>query len=74
MSIAIYPGTFDPVTNGHLDVLERASKIFDEVIVAVSADNSDKKTDEHYYEAIYYDVEIIEETESNCKDSHDDEP
>ena len=43
MSIAIYPGTFDPVTNGHLDVLERASKIFDEVIVAVSADNSDKK-------------------------------
>ena len=44
MSIAIYPGTFDPVTNGHLDVLERASKIFDEVIVAVSADNSDKKT------------------------------
>ena len=40
----IYPGTFDPVTNGHLDVLERASKIFDEVIVAVSADNSDKKT------------------------------
>jgi pantetheine-phosphate adenylyltransferase len=44
MTIAIYPGTFDPVTYGHLDVLERASKIFDQVIVAVSADNSDKKT------------------------------
>ena len=44
MNIAIYPGTFDPVTNGHLDVLQRASKIFDQVIVAVSADNSDKKT------------------------------
>lgn len=44
MSIAIYPGTFDPVTNGHLDVLERASKIFDRVVVAVSEDNSDKKT------------------------------
>jgi pantetheine-phosphate adenylyltransferase len=44
MSVAIYPGTFDPVTNGHLDVLERASKIFSQVIVAVSADNSDKKT------------------------------
>ena len=44
MTIAIYPGTFDPVTYGHLDVLERASKIFDQVLVAVSADNSDKKT------------------------------
>ena len=42
--VIIYPGTFDPVTNGHLDVLERASKILDEVIVAVSADNSNKKT------------------------------
>ncbi|MDP8213296.1 MAG: pantetheine-phosphate adenylyltransferase [Candidatus Zapsychrus exili] len=34
--IAIYPGTFDPVTYGHLDVIERATKIFDEVIVAVT--------------------------------------
>ncbi|MCX7642858.1 MAG: pantetheine-phosphate adenylyltransferase [Armatimonadetes bacterium] len=33
---AVYPGTFDPVTNGHLDVIERASKIFDELIVAVT--------------------------------------
>lgn len=34
--IAVYPGTFDPVTNGHLDVLRRASSIFDEVVVALS--------------------------------------
>lgn len=33
--LAICPGSFDPVTNGHLDIIERASKIFDEVIVAV---------------------------------------
>jgi pantetheine-phosphate adenylyltransferase len=33
---AVYPGTFDPVTNGHLDVIERAAKIFDELIVAVT--------------------------------------
>ncbi|MCU0373151.1 MAG: pantetheine-phosphate adenylyltransferase [Ignavibacteria bacterium] len=33
---AIYPGTFDPVTNGHLDVIDRAAKLFDEVIVAVA--------------------------------------
>lgn len=39
--IAIYPGTFDPITSGHLDVLARACRIFDRVIVAV-ADNPDK--------------------------------
>lgn len=34
--IAVYPGTFDPVTNGHLDVLQRALRLFDEVVVAVA--------------------------------------
>ncbi len=38
--IAIYPGTFDPITFGHLDILERATHIFDEVIVAISRQNS----------------------------------
>jgi len=36
MRRAIYPGSFDPVTNGHLDVIQRASRLFDEVIVAVA--------------------------------------
>ena len=36
MRRAIYPGSFDPITNGHLDVIGRASKLFDEVIVAVA--------------------------------------
>ena len=36
MKRAICPGTFDPVTNGHLDVIERASALFDEVVVAVA--------------------------------------
>ena len=40
--LAIYPGSFDPVTNGHLDVLKRALKIFDKVIVAVG-ENPNKK-------------------------------
>ncbi len=40
---AIYPGTFDPVTFGHLDILSRASAIFDEVIIAVS-ENAAKAT------------------------------
>jgi pantetheine-phosphate adenylyltransferase len=40
--IAVYPGTFDPVTNGHIDILERSLKIFDQVVVAI-ATNPRKK-------------------------------
>ena len=40
--IALYPGTFDPITNGHFDVIERALRLFDEVIIAV-AESRDKK-------------------------------
>jgi pantetheine-phosphate adenylyltransferase len=42
MRRAIYPGSFDPVTNGHLDIIERARKLFDEVVVAV-AHNDEKQ-------------------------------
>ena len=37
MKVAVYPGSFDPVTNGHLDIIERATAIFDRVVVAVLA-------------------------------------
>ena len=40
MSIAIYPGIFDPVTNGHIDIIERASKISDKLYVAVLMNSS----------------------------------
>ncbi|OQY28027.1 MAG: pantetheine-phosphate adenylyltransferase [Candidatus Cloacimonetes bacterium 4572_55] len=40
---AIYPGTFDPLTNGHLDLIQRSGKLFDELIIAV-ARHSGKKT------------------------------
>ncbi len=40
MRRAIYPGSFDPITNGHLDVLQRAAGLFDELIVAVAQDNA----------------------------------
>ena len=35
MTVALYPGSFDPVTNGHLDIIQRGAKVFDRVIVAV---------------------------------------
>ncbi|MGR5179126.1 pantetheine-phosphate adenylyltransferase [Vibrio parahaemolyticus] len=40
LSRVIYPGTFDPITNGHLDLIERASTMFDEVIIAIAASPS----------------------------------
>ena len=43
MKIALYPGSFDPVTLGHLDVIKRASKLFDKLYVAVMV-NVDKTT------------------------------
>ncbi len=42
MPRAIYPGSFDPVTNGHLDIIERGCKLFDEIIVAIAV-NPDKQ-------------------------------
>ncbi|RKZ91644.1 MAG: pantetheine-phosphate adenylyltransferase [Gammaproteobacteria bacterium] len=41
---AIYPGTFDPITNGHIDLVVRASKLFDRIIVAVAINPSKKPT------------------------------
>ena len=40
MKIALYPGSFDPVTNGHLDVITRAARLFDRLIVAVGENTS----------------------------------
>lgn len=40
MRTGIYPGSFDPITNGHLDVLQRAARLFDDLIIAVARDNA----------------------------------
>ncbi len=40
---AMFPGSYDPITNGHLDIIERAAKMFDELVIAVMV-NDDKKT------------------------------
>jgi pantetheine-phosphate adenylyltransferase len=43
VSRAVCPGSFDPVTNGHLDIISRASKLFDEVVVAVGVNKSKRR-------------------------------
>jgi len=43
LNIAIYPGSFDPITNGHLDLIKRSSKLFDKLIVSISNESVNKK-------------------------------
>ncbi|HOC92091.1 MAG TPA: pantetheine-phosphate adenylyltransferase [bacterium] len=42
MNIAAYPGSFDPITNGHMDIVQRSASVFDELIVAISNNPSKK--------------------------------
>ncbi|MFH1679182.1 MAG: pantetheine-phosphate adenylyltransferase [Candidatus Eisenbacteria bacterium] len=44
MSTVLYPGTFDPVTNGHMDLIERGSRLFDRLVVGVAAAHHRQKT------------------------------
>ncbi len=60
---AIYPGSFDPITRGHIDLVERASRLFDEVVVAV-ADSKSKKTLFSLEER----VELIQKTTDHLTD------
>lgn len=59
--IALYPGTFDPITNGHIDLVQRAAKLFDEVIVAI-ASSSKKKP----YFTLEKRIELASEVLSDC--------
>jgi len=61
--IAIYPGTFDPITNGHIDVIHRASKIFDEVIVTLAV-NQTKKPLFTYDERLFMISDAVKEYEN----------
>ncbi len=59
MRVAVYPGSFDPLTNGHVDVALRAKKIFDKVIIMI-ADNNAKKG--HYLFTVEERMDMVKET------------
>lgn len=68
MRLAVYPGSFDPVTNGHIDILEKTSKIFDKIIVSV-VHNVTKKalfTLDERVELIKESTKHIENVEVEC--------
>ncbi len=59
--IALYPGTFDPITNGHIDLVQRAAKLFDQVIVSIAA--SSKKKPKF---SLKQRIELAEQVLSEC--------
>ncbi len=71
MRIAVCPGSFDPITKGHLDIITRASKLFDRVIVLVSV-NRAKKTSFSVEERVELIRTATKEIENVVVDSHDD--
>ena len=60
MKIAIYPGSFDPVTNGHMEIIERARKLFDKLYVCVAI-NPNKKS----YFSLEEKIHMLEEATKN---------
>jgi pantetheine-phosphate adenylyltransferase len=62
---AIYPGTFDPVTNGHVDIITRAAKIFPEIIVAVASNKV-----KHPFLSMETRIQLLEEAVGNLPGVH----
>lgn len=61
--IAIYPGSFDPITNGHIDLIKRASKLFDEVIIGITQ-NSKKSAFLDIKDRIQLSQEILKDIDN----------
>jgi len=69
MKIAIYPGSFDPITNGHLDIIERAIHLFDKVIVTIARNTEKNPPLFSHEERISLIVEAVSELENIEVDS-----
>ncbi|HPD56949.1 MAG TPA: pantetheine-phosphate adenylyltransferase [Smithellaceae bacterium] len=67
--VAVYPGTFDPITNGHVDIIKRGSRIFDEIVVLV-AYNPDKSALFTVEERMQMIREALKDIQSVRVDSH----
>ena len=61
LNIAIYPGSFDPITNGHIDIIHRSSILFDNVVVAISRESFNK----NYLFTVQERLNLIEENVSH---------
>lgn len=70
MKVAVYPGSFDPITNGHIDVLNRALNVFDKVIVLIADNNakSNRFSIEDRLEMIKEAVKSLQNVEVDCTD------
>lgn len=68
--IAVYPGSFDPITNGHLDILHRGLKLFDKVIIAI-AHNAEKKPLFSVEERLQMIKEVVQGLDNVVVDSFD---
>ena len=70
MKIAIYPGSFDPITNGHLDILKRALKVFDKIIILV-ANNASKHSRFSIEDRVAMIKEATEDLDNVVVDTYD---
>ena len=66
-NIAIYPGSFDPFTNGHLDIVKKGSKLFDEVHIIIGINAKKKRTYDSNEMKIAIEKTLLENGISNCK-------
>lgn len=60
MTVAVYPGTFDPITNGHLDIVQRAAKLFDRIVIGVY-----QKSNKHLVFTTEERVELVKQAVTN---------
>lgn len=66
-NIAIYPGSFDPFTNGHLDIVKKGAKVFDEVHIVIGINANKKRTYDSELMKSAIEASLVENNIANCK-------